>query len=78
MCICINCKFVSNCSIYSLIEKQHSQINNLNKKDYSFVPHYSVININIIAGTQNQLDWDIIECLSYTEEPGKWLNKILF
>nr|YP_010338434.1 hypothetical protein MW432_pgp197 [Rhodaphanes brevistipitata]UNJ18384.1 hypothetical protein [Rhodaphanes brevistipitata] len=72
MCICINCKYVKNCSTYFLIEKQHRQEN----KDinYKFIPQLAIININIIFSSLEKLDWDVIECLSYVEDPGIWLQ----
>nr|YP_009296793.1 hypothetical protein Bangp_054 [Bangiopsis subsimplex]AOM66136.1 hypothetical protein Bangp_054 [Bangiopsis subsimplex]ARO90307.1 conserved hypothetical plastid protein [Bangiopsis subsimplex] len=75
MCICINCKYVNNCSIYNLVEDQHSQGHISNQKKNIFSPYLSVININIITNIANRLDWDVVECLSYIEKPGEWLNQ---
>lgn len=73
MCICINCKFVEKCSIYHLIEEQHQQKTiNLNCR---FVPYSSIISVNILSDSSFELDWDLIECLSFIEEPGQWLQK---
>ena len=73
MCICINCKFVKICSTYDLIEKQHNLPFTKTSNCIKFIPHYSIINVNIIVDKYTQFDWDVVECLSFIEEPGKWL-----
>lgn len=72
MCICINCKYVKDCSMYNLIEKQHHQTVLLSKT--IFIPYSSIININIINTNPTKLDWDLVECISFIESPGKWLH----
>nr|YP_009244088.1 hypothetical protein Gele_074 [Gelidium elegans]AMK96330.1 hypothetical protein Gele_074 [Gelidium elegans] len=69
MCICINCRHATNCITYSLIEKQHKK-KTLNKGNFS--PNRTIININYID--HNEFEWDLKECLSFTERPGKWLQ----
>lgn len=74
MCICINCRHVHNCTIYKIIQKQHQQ------KTYSpeivFIPSDTIINININQSNNLiKFDWDLVECSSFVEEPGKWLLK---
>nr|YP_010336975.1 hypothetical protein MW574_pgp107 [Madagascaria erythrocladioides]QUE29008.1 Ycf34 [Madagascaria erythrocladioides]UNJ16560.1 hypothetical protein [Madagascaria erythrocladioides] len=72
MCICINCHHVNNCSTYFSIEKQH-QKTHLNLAP-EFVPQYPVINVNIIRSDLDlKIDWDVVECMSFVENPGKWL-----
>nr|QUE28456.1 Ycf34 [Porphyrostromium boryanum] len=72
MCVCINCYHVTNCSTYYSIEKQHQkQIKNTNP---TFVPQSPVIKVNITKEKSDTvLDWDVIECVSFVEAPGKWL-----
>lgn len=72
MCVCINCYHVTNCSTYFSIEKQHQKTKlNINP---NFVPQSPIIKVNLISnGNKTELDWDVIECTSFVEEPGKWL-----
>nr|YP_010336298.1 hypothetical protein MW428_pgp194 [Goniotrichopsis reniformis]UNJ14704.1 hypothetical protein [Goniotrichopsis reniformis] len=74
MCICINCKYVNNCSMYFFIEKQHKEVS-FKTKQTMFIPHFSIIYINIISISSHQLDWDLVECISFVEHPGKWLQE---
>lgn len=72
MCICINCYHVINCSTYYSIEKQHQ------RKQFNsspcFVAQLPIIKVNIVkSDTKTELDWDVIECMSFVESPGKWL-----
>nr|YP_010336496.1 hypothetical protein MW557_pgp192 [Rhodospora sordida]UNJ14902.1 hypothetical protein [Rhodospora sordida] len=76
MCICINCNYVKKCSIYRLIEKHHQQFDiNSQKIEKLFIPYSFVININILSKSESRLDWDVVECVSFIEAPGKWLHK---
>jgi hypothetical protein len=72
MCICLNCNYINVCKQYFFIEKNHkeSNINNHPK----FVPTQSITTVNFFKtlGTI-ELEWDITECLSFKEKPGKWL-----
>nr|ARW68674.1 hypothetical protein [Palisada sp.] len=75
MCICINCRHIHNCTTYQFIEKQHNIL--VIHKKMSFNPVSTILNVNI--NKKNGLvfiDWDLIECLSFTEKPGNWLNSI--
>ena len=75
MCICINCRHVHNCTIYKVIQKQHNQ--NVRQSQVFFIPSDTLININITQTNNSiKLDWDLVECLSFVEEPGKWLLSI--
>ena len=75
MCICINCRHLNYCLTYQFISKQHKkQIKNLTYT-VGFTPVNTIINVNL---NQKEsiivIDWDIIECLSFVEKPGHWLN----
>nr|UAD87171.1 hypothetical protein [Gracilaria pacifica] len=75
MCICVNCRHVHNCVTYHLIQKQHNY--RYNKKIVStyFIPKETLININInYIDKSICFDWDLIECLSFVEIPGSWIN----
>nr|YP_009399684.1 hypothetical protein [Digenea simplex]ARW69503.1 hypothetical protein [Digenea simplex] len=75
MCICINCRHIHNCTTYYFIEKQHKQLLDLSMK--SFTPNQTIINVNLHQNSDKiSLDWDLIECLSFVEEPGYWLRKL--
>nr|YP_009395558.1 hypothetical protein [Vertebrata isogona]ARW64626.1 hypothetical protein [Vertebrata isogona] len=75
MCICINCRHISKCTVYSFIQKQHNNFFRNNNK-MSFNPPNTIIHISI---NKNQkeilLDWDLKECVSFAEEPGNWLRR---
>nr|YP_009296999.1 hypothetical protein Ceram_066 [Ceramium japonicum]AOM66342.1 hypothetical protein Ceram_066 [Ceramium japonicum] len=74
MCICINCKHVNYCRTYSFIELQHT--NQLSYTKPIFTPHNTLIQINLKYYNHKYiLDWDLIECLSFIEEPGSWQLK---
>ena len=72
MCICINCRHVHNCTTYKIIQKQHRQSTYQSK--IMFVPGDTLIDINISQSMNSiKLDWDLVECSSFVEQPGKWL-----
>lgn len=74
MCICINCLYIENCSIYNIIREQHSK-NIFSKKDLFsvFSPHAPIVNVNITSQyLLLKVDWDVIECLSFIDKPGNW------
>nr|QCI04118.1 hypothetical protein [Antithamnionella ternifolia] len=79
MCICINCKHLNNCRTYHFIEVQHKLKLKRKKyweESYNFIPVNTLIQINLKQTSQsNLLDWDLIECLSFVENPGAWLIK---
>nr|YP_010337364.1 hypothetical protein MW436_pgp110 [Pulvinaster venetus]UNJ16949.1 hypothetical protein [Pulvinaster venetus] len=73
MCICINCLYVNKCGTYYIIEKQHNQ-SHLNSNPL-FIAHSPILNVSVTSDKLNiKIDWDVVECLSYIEDPGKWLN----
>jgi len=75
MCICVNCKHIKKCKTYLFIQKQHQQKikSNINNP---FIPSNTIITINInhIKNFSTKLDWDLIECSSFIEKPGYWLE----
>nr|YP_009391615.1 hypothetical protein [Laurenciella marilzae]ARW59759.1 hypothetical protein [Laurenciella marilzae] len=73
MCICINCRHIHNCNTYYFIKKQHNK--SLIDEKMSFNPTSTIINVNINKKKQLVfIDWDLIECLSFVEKPGNWIN----
>nr|NP_053839.1 ORF34 [Porphyra purpurea]P51229.1 RecName: Full=Uncharacterized protein ycf34 [Porphyra purpurea]AAC08115.1 hypothetical chloroplast ORF 34 [Porphyra purpurea] len=71
MCICINCNHIAECSTYHLIESRHKQVH-INENP-SFMPEFPVIHVNISSNSRiNQIDWDLVECLSFVEKPNSW------
>jgi len=73
MCICINCHYVDRCVTYHGVEEQHQQLHLTETPD--FEPNAPSINVNI--RTQNQaieMEWDVVGCLSFSEELGKWVT----
>lgn len=76
MCICINCRHVHNCTTYQLIKKKHQyqKEDENTKSPLLFIPISTLIHINIDRSNSScELDWDLVECLSFAEQPGKWL-----
>nr|YP_009296223.1 hypothetical protein Sebd_071 [Sebdenia flabellata]AOM65158.1 hypothetical protein Sebd_071 [Sebdenia flabellata] len=74
MCICVNCRHVHICTTYTLIQKQHDQ--NVKISTMNFIPTNTLIKINISQSKDyHMFDWDLKECLSFTEKPGNWLIK---
>jgi len=75
MCICVNCRHVNNCITYNFVKQQHKSIQK-NQRFLSFMPTNTIININIQKSQfHTTFDLDLSECLSFTEQPGKWLIK---
>nr|ARO91053.1 conserved hypothetical plastid protein [Flintiella sanguinaria] len=75
MCICINCIYINSCIQYSIIEKNHKE--KFFNPYASFEPVSPIINVNLYNKNNSiDIDWDLIECLSFVESPGKWLNKV--
>ena len=75
MCICINCRHIHNCITYKFISTQHQHKSQENKDHPGFFPTDTIISVNL--GRKKNLiytDWDLIECLSFIEKPGYWLN----
>nr|YP_009257506.1 hypothetical chloroplast RF34 [Coeloseira compressa]ANH09589.1 hypothetical chloroplast RF34 [Coeloseira compressa] len=74
MCICVNCLHVSRCKTYYLIGRQHGHC--LNHCAMNFIPVSSLILVNITKSQDlNVFEWDLKECLSFTEKPGNWILK---
>jgi len=73
MCICINCIYIQNCSTYSDIKKQHKS--RIVKSKDLFNPAHPIIHVNINqTNFYTEIDWDIVECLSFVDSPGQWMN----
>nr|YP_010925545.1 hypothetical protein RMC00_pgp169 [Neoporphyra dentata]WKD83777.1 hypothetical protein [Neoporphyra dentata]BCA87243.1 conserved hypothetical plastid protein Ycf34 [Neoporphyra dentata] len=70
MCICINCNHISECDTYHLIESQHKQLHLTETP--SFIPKCPVVCVNISSSSHTQIDWDLVECLSFVEKPNSW------
>ncbi len=72
MCICINCKHRDYCKTYFFIEVQHNI--NIKYNISTFMPINTLMQINVKTyANKYTLDWDLIECLSFVEDPGSWL-----
>jgi hypothetical protein len=71
MCICINCHYVDRCQTYHAVELQHQQPHLTPTPD--FEANSPTINVNIrTESAQIQMEWDVVGCLSFAEELGKW------
>nr|YP_010952195.1 hypothetical protein Ycf34 [Gloiopeltis furcata]WMP13864.1 hypothetical protein Ycf34 [Gloiopeltis furcata] len=72
MCICINCRHMYMCTTYLIIKEQHLSVKQ--SPSYTFTPINSLIQISISKSLYYfQQEWDLVECLSFTEKPGNWL-----
>lgn len=72
MCICVNCRHMYKCTTYFFIQKQHKSLNYVSLHQEEFIPHDTIITIKI--NKKIKFDWDLVECLSFTEKPGQWLD----
>lgn len=73
MCICINCHYVDRCQTYHAVEGQHQQPHLSDRPN--FEANSPTINVNIRTTDQQiQMEWDVVGCLSFKEEQGKWAN----
>nr|YP_010873146.1 hypothetical protein ycf34 [Nemalion vermiculare]WGV34465.1 hypothetical protein ycf34 [Nemalion vermiculare] len=72
MCICINCIYVHDCSTYEQIRKQHNKLKTVINKKFEAADPIVYVNISNFSDATN-IDWDIIECLSFVEKPGYWV-----
>jgi len=74
MCICINCQYVDRCITYHAVETQHQQLHLTENPD--FEPNEPSINVNIRSQEDVidviEMEWDVVGCLSFKEEKGKW------
>jgi len=71
MCICVNCEFVDRCITYHAVETQHQQPHLTEHPD--FTAESPSINVNIrTEGEDIFMEWDVVGCLSFREEQGKW------
>lgn len=74
MCICVNCVYVDNCTTYHAVETQHQQLHLTETP--GFEPEEPTINVNIRTcetdPTEIQMEWDVVGCLSFQADMGKW------
>nr|QVY58442.1 hypothetical protein [Kappaphycus striatus] len=74
MCVCINCQHVHDCIIYKIIQQQHNQQSSVQHILF-FIPFQPLIEVNIYNTSNNiRTEWDLVECLSFVEQPGYWLT----
>lgn len=79
MCICVNCRHIHKCTTYLFIQQRHQNQVSKSSTIYNFIPKNTLIKINIVKKIdQIKFDWDLIECLSFTEQPGEWLYSSIF
>lgn len=77
MCICVNCRHIDRCTTYSFIRQQHQQSIIQAWTPSNFTPQDTIIKINIIKSLDKiKFDWDLVECLSFIEQPGEWLDNL--
>lgn len=73
MCICINCHYVDRCITYNAVEEQHQQLHLTETPDFEATS--PSINVNIrTTDLAIEMEWDVVGCLSFTEEKGKWMK----
>ena len=80
MCICINCLYLNECSVYHFVKLNHNGGNlNINENTFNFKkPKQTMIKIENKILNQNSLiflkDIDVNECTNFLELPGNWEN----
>nr|YP_009314496.1 Hypothetical protein ycf34 [Liagoropsis maxima]SCW22750.1 Hypothetical protein ycf34 [Liagoropsis maxima] len=77
MCICINCFYVHSCSTYRYIKKQHGEKLNIHHNEKTFKATNPIIHVNVNMDSPHQtiyMDWDVVECLSFLDKPGYWIQ----
>jgi Hypothetical chloroplast protein Ycf34 len=71
MCICINCEYVDRCTTYHAVEEQHQQAHLTALPDFEATQPQ--INVNIRTHDDGvEMEWDVVGCLSFTKNSGKW------
>ena len=84
MCICINCFYFKNCSIYNFIKKNYkfniSEDSLINESNLEINPKQSILKF------ENKIDQkfalvflkeiDVNECTNYLEYPGEWKKNL--
>ncbi|WP_448603519.1 Ycf34 family protein [Thermoleptolyngbya sp.] len=73
MCICVNCHYVDRCTTYHAVEHQHQQPHLTEFPDFEAIE--PTINVNIRQGDAEdiiEMEWDVVGCVSFVEEMGKW------
>jgi Hypothetical chloroplast protein Ycf34 len=71
MCICIHCHYVDRCLTYHAVEGQHQQPHLTETP--TFEPQDPSINVNIREKADYiEMEWDVVGCLSFSEEKNKW------
>lgn len=72
MCICLNCDYLAICKQYHFIETKHSE-EHINLQP-SFTPLQTITKVNFYSvNNVIEIEWDIIECLSFKEKPANWI-----
>lgn len=65
--------YVNNCLTYQKITTQHCS--NIIQPEVKFNPSQPIICVNIYYHNESmEIDWDIIECLSFLDSPGRWIE----
>lgn len=71
MCVCVNCFYVDRCFTYHAVEHQHQQPHLTETPDFEATE--PTINVNIRTTAEEiQMEWDVVDCASFTPEMGKW------
>jgi len=71
MCICVNCEYVDRCTTYHAVEEQHQQAHLTTLPDFEATQ--PSINVNIRTLDDGvEMEWDVVGCLSFTQDSGKW------
>ena len=71
MCICINCEYVDRCTTYHAVEEQHQQAHLTPAPDFEATQPSINVNIRTLADGV-EMEWDVVGCLSFSQDRGKW------
>mmetsp|Transcript_13170 Transcript_13170/g.39228 ORF Transcript_13170/g.39228 Transcript_13170/m.39228 type:complete len:157 (+) Transcript_13170:170-640(+) len=76
-CICVNCKFVDNCTAYHIVEAKHGQPHVALKPE--FTPRNPTVAINVFPASHLEsrgveVELDVTACDDFSSEPGRWVK----
>ncbi|MGL4500893.1 MAG: Ycf34 family protein [Planktothrix sp.] len=72
MCICVNCYYVDDCTTYHAVETQHQERHLTENPTFEATEPTINVNIRTPNNQDIEIEWDVVGCLSFTAENGKW------
>ena len=72
MCICVDCAWVDRCKTYYKVEENHGAPHISTNPDFQGVNTKIHVSISDIQSNGIEIEWDVRECDSFTQDQGKW------